>query len=197
MAAYVVADAELVPTKGAAEEEFSADAGGITDPAASFDRHLHAYLAGKLPAHMLPGTYVFLDALPLTPNGKIDFKALPKPDVEAVREDEFVAPRTPAEEIMAQIMAEVLGQERISVHGNFFELGGHSLSAVRVISKVQSVFRTNLSIRSLFEHPTVAGVTEALTRHEPKPGQIETIARLRKEIDRMSADEVKAAIKGE
>src|SRR5205823_442271 len=97
---------------------------------------LRAFLADRLPDYMVPADFVLLDALPLNRNGKIDRKALPAP--ELTRSDSsgaIVAPRTPSEEVLAGIWAEVLGVERVGIHDNFVEIGGHSLRATQVISR--------------------------------------------------------------
>jgi amino acid adenylation domain-containing protein len=132
------------------------------------DRRLAAYVVGgveaealrehlrrTLPEHMVPSAFVSLDALPLTANGKLDRKALPAPDF-ASAEDRYVAPRTPVEEVLAGIWAEVLRLERVGVEDGFFELGGHSLLATRVVSRVRELFGVELPLRALFEGPTVA-----------------------------------------
>ncbi|HST60795.1 MAG TPA: amino acid adenylation domain-containing protein, partial [Longimicrobium sp.] len=119
------------------------------------------HLRGRLPEHMLPGAIVRLDALPLTANGKLDRKALPAPDL-ASAEEAYVAPRTPAEEVLAGIWAEVLRLERVGVTESFFELGGHSLLAVRMVSRVQQVFGVEVPLRALFEGPTVAELTRVV-----------------------------------
>jgi len=116
-------------------------------------------LQQKLPNYMVPNAFVLLNALPLTPNGKVDRRALPGPDT-ATRNlsTGFVLPRTPIEAQLAQIWSEVLGVERIGVKDNFFELGGHSLLATQVLSEINSAFGLDLSIQTMFESPTVAGI---------------------------------------
>jgi amino acid adenylation domain-containing protein len=122
---------------------------------------LREHLRGQLPEHMLPGAIVRLDALPLTANGKLDRKALPAPEY-AADADRYVAPRTPMEEVLAEIWAEVLGIERVGVEESFFELGGHSLLATRVLSRIRTVFSVDLPLRALFEGPTVAELARAV-----------------------------------
>ncbi len=112
-------------------------------------------LARGLPEHMLPSALVLLATLPLTPNGKVDRRALPAPERETVSE---VAPRTPVEELLAEIWADVLGVERVGVEESFFDLGGHSLLATRVTSRLRTTFGVELPLRALFEAPTVAGL---------------------------------------
>ena len=129
------------------------------EPATSSD-DLRAYLKQQLPDYMVPTAVVLLAKLPLTANGKIDRQALPAP--EAVASKEYVAPRTPTEEVVAGIWAEVLRLERVSTQDNFFDLGGHSLLATQVVSRVREHFRVELPIRILFEKPTICGLAEAI-----------------------------------
>ncbi|HYH78313.1 MAG TPA: amino acid adenylation domain-containing protein, partial [Longimicrobium sp.] len=117
---------------------------------------LRAHLAARLPEYMIPAAFVHMDALPVNPNGKLDRKALPAPDFASAEEETYVAPRTPVEEVLAGIWAEVLGLERVGVEEGFFDRGGHSLLATRVVSRVRELFGVELPLRALFEGPTVA-----------------------------------------
>ncbi|HET9358753.1 MAG TPA: amino acid adenylation domain-containing protein [Vicinamibacterales bacterium] len=122
------------------------------------------YLKASLPDYMVPSAFVALDALPLTPNGKVDRRALPDPSPERPATPEsLVAARSPQEEIISGIWAEVLGIERVGVHDDFFEFGGHSLLATQVMSRVRNAFQVELPLRVLFEAPTIAGLSEKLT----------------------------------
>src|SRR6202048_1602953 len=129
--------------------------GQSTDPAT-----LRAHLGQSLPDYMVPAAIVLLDALPLTPNGKLDRKALPASDLAATTT--WRAPRTPQEEILCWLFAETLGVGRVGLEDNFFALGGHSLLATRLISRIRAALHLELSIRSLFEAPTVAGLVQRL-----------------------------------
>ncbi len=115
---------------------------------------LRAFLAERLPDHMVPGLWSFVAGLPVTPNGKIDRAALAVPVSATV---EYVAPSTPVEEVVAEIWCDLLGAERVGVHDDFFaDLGGHSLLATRFVALVAERFPVELPVRSLFDHPTVA-----------------------------------------
>ncbi|MEG4634709.1 amino acid adenylation domain-containing protein [Microcoleus sp. AR_TQ3_B6] len=117
---------------------------------------LRGFLKQKLPDYMIPGVFVVLDALPLTPNGKVDRRALPAPEFQPELQQSLLAPRTPIEEMLTSIWADVLRIEVVGVHHNFFELGGHSLLATQVISRVRDTLAVELPLRSLFEAPTIA-----------------------------------------
>ena len=115
---------------------------------------VRAALAERLPAYMVPAAVVMLEALPLTVNGKLDKRALPAPEYQDA--GGYRAPATPTEEIVAGIYAQVLGLERVGADESFFELGGDSLSAMRVIAAINAGLDAGLSVRALFEAPTVA-----------------------------------------
>ena len=129
--------------------------------AAPTTSELRHFLATKLPDYMVPTVFVPLQALPLTPNGKVNRRALPAPDrSRQALGIEYVAPRTPIEETLAAIWAQILHLERVGAHDNFFELGGHSLLATQLVSRLRNVFQVDLPLRALFESPTVAGLAE-------------------------------------
>jgi hypothetical protein len=122
---------------------------------------LRSHLKASLPDYMVPAVFVVLDALPLTPNGKVDRRALPVPDSRAI-ESAYVAPRSPVEEMLSDLWASVLHVPQVGVHSDFFELGGHSLLATQLLSRVRILFKVDISLRALFEAPTVAGFAEKL-----------------------------------
>ena len=122
---------------------------------------LRSFLKSKLPEYMVPPTFVFLGEMPLTPNGKIDRRALPNPIQNHLElELNYVAPRTPIEQELAQVWAEILRIERVGIRNNFFDLGGHSLLAIRAITRLQETLGVELSLKSFFQAPTVETLAE-------------------------------------
>jgi aryl carrier-like protein len=130
---------------------------------------LRRFAAERLPQSMVPATFTFIDAIPLTPNGKLDSRALPAPRW-MVEEKELVPPRTPVEESIAAIWAEVLGVERVGVTQDFFEVGGDSIRSIQIVARCK---RAGIHIRpsDLFQHPTVAALA-AVADAAPRPEQV-------------------------
>jgi amino acid adenylation domain-containing protein len=123
---------------------------------------LRAHLGASVPDFMVPAAFVVLDQLPLTPNGKLDRKALPIPDLTPTL---VRAPRTPQEQMLCALFADVLGLERVGIDDNFFNLGGHSLLAMKLVDRLRRSFDAEIGIRSLFETPTVEGLAPRLQIH--------------------------------
>ena len=156
---------------------------------------LRNFLKAKLPDYMMPSAFVNLKTLPLTSNGKIDRQSLPAPD-ETPPEltQNFVAPRTNAEQLLATIWTEVLKIEKVGIFDNFFELGGHSLLATQVISRIRQTFEVELSLQSLFESPTVADLAVAITQKQAEKVDSEMLAQMLAEMEQMSEEQIKQII---
>ncbi|GAX45370.1 non-ribosomal peptide synthase [Tolypothrix sp. NIES-4075] len=123
---------------------------------------IRRFLKQKLPEYMVPSAFMLLEALPLTPNGKVNRQALSAPESELGQDEGLIPPRTPTEEIIANIFASILGLQQVGIYNNFFELGGHSLLATKVISRLREAFQVEIPLRTLFEAPTVAEFDQAL-----------------------------------
>src|SRR5581483_6323160 len=136
------------------------------DSAAPDPADLRAHLAAALPDYMVPATFTVLDALPLTANGKLDRRALPAPDRDSATVG-HVAPRTPTEQAIATIWADVLGVDQPGVHDNFFELGGDSILSIRITSRLRTVLGAELSPRAIFTSPTIAGLAGVIPDADP------------------------------
>ncbi|HET9917807.1 MAG TPA: phosphopantetheine-binding protein, partial [Candidatus Binatia bacterium] len=155
---------------------------------------LRSYLQHKLPDYMLPSAFVFLDSLPLTPNGKLDRRALPTPDHSRPElTDAFAAPRTPVEEILANIWCTVLKLDKVGIHDNFFDLGGHSLLATQIISRICSAFRIELPLRRIFESPTVAEMAMLVTEHQAKGASRPELMEILPELEAMTDEQAQKA----
>jgi acyl carrier protein len=173
LVAYVVADRETKPTVS----------------------ELRSFLGERLPDYMIPSAFVMLDRLPQTPSGKIDRRALPEPTEERPElEAAYVAPRTPVEETLADIVGQVLGVDRVGIRDNFFELGGHSMLAIQVISQVRELFQVDVPLRSLFESPTVEGLAVAIARTQAEVEDREKLEQMLSELEQLSEEEVKTLL---
>ncbi|WP_341529456.1 amino acid adenylation domain-containing protein [Nostoc sp. UHCC 0302] len=123
---------------------------------------LQTYIAQKLPEYMMPSAFVVLESLPLTANGKVNRRAL-RAFYDAIQPqlpENYIAPRTPGEQVLVKIFAEILGLKRVGIYDNFFELGGHSLLATQLVSRVRDALRVELPLRSVFEAPTIAQISK-------------------------------------
>jgi len=150
---------------------------------------LRRQLTARLPAHLVPSSFVIIEALPLSPNGKVDRRRLPAPDGERpAPEKSYMAPRNDVERRVAEIWQELLGVDRVGIQDSFFELGGHSLLAAQVVSRVRRGFGVELELHRLFETPTVAhlaAIVEAQRgemRAQPRAQRIERVRRGRSDL---------------
>lgn len=159
---------------------------------------LRGSLAEILPEYMIPSTFVTLDALPLSPNGKVLRRALPAPNrVRPNLDNVFVAPRTPVEETLAEIWAEVLDLDQVGIYDNFFELGGHSLLATQIISRVIRKLEVNVSLQSLFQSPNVAEMAVVITQAQAERTEQEDIEHILAELEALSDEEAKQLLADE
>ena len=128
------------------------------------EAELRDFAAARLPEHMVPGVWIFLEALPLTPNGKVDRRALSRlaADSGLPAGEEYVAPRGEVEEVVERIIANLLDLERVGASDNFFHRGGHSLLAARLVARIREMLAVDLPLRAVFEAPTVAGLARLI-----------------------------------
>jgi amino acid adenylation domain-containing protein len=131
-------------------------------PADLADMRLRA--ARLLPGHMIPAHFLTLDELPVTPNGKLDRNALPVPEVSPAAGSK--APQTAQEKALCGLFAHVLGLPQVGTEDSFFDLGGHSMLAMRLLSRIRSSMDIEVSVRTLFDTPTVAGILRSAGRHD-------------------------------
>lgn len=159
-------------------------------------RELKDRLRQKLPEYMVPATFVRIEKVPMTPNGKVDRKALPPPERgQFDRENEYLAPRTETEEMLARIWSELLKVPRVGIHDNFFEMGGHSLLATQIMSRLREELRIEVPLRRLFECPTIAELAAALEECRAKStAESDRVARMLAEIDQLSEEEARALL---
>jgi SAM-dependent methyltransferase/acyl carrier protein len=128
------------------------------------------YLTQHLPDYMVPSAIMALHRLPLTPNAKLDRRALPKPDHLPTTHTRH--PRTPQEQTLATLFAEILGIDQVGIDDNFFDLGGHSLLATRLASRIRSQLGVEVPIGKVFEFPTVAGLADHLATAPKQPTEM-------------------------
>jgi acyl carrier protein len=154
---------------------------------------LQAFLRQRLPDYMVPAAFVYLETLPLTATGKVDRRAVPPPSTtRPPLAQPFEAPRTPVEEQLARLWAEMLGLDSISIHDDFLALGGHSLLAMRIITRVCDTFRVDVSMRSLLASPTVADMATLIVQHMASSVDSPDLHCLLAEVEELSEDAVQA-----
>ncbi|WP_340620435.1 amino acid adenylation domain-containing protein [Xenorhabdus siamensis] len=126
---------------------------------------LESALKQQLPEYMVPGLYIPLERMPLTLNNKVDKKALPIPNEDDLRRQNYVAPRNEIEIKISQLWKRLLNVSQVGIHDNFFTLGGHSLQATRLISSIRNDLKVEVPLRSVFEHPTLEQLSQIVTIH--------------------------------
>lgn len=144
---------------------------------------IHQHLVSRLPDHLIPQHLFPLDALPLTPEGDYDLAALPQPDADSTPLDGYVAPRTPVEQQLTDILGELLGVDRIGVHDSFFELGGFSLLAAQLNSRIREKFRAELTLRDTFASATIEALAQLIVSAQAELLEAAQIEALLDEID--------------
>lgn len=126
---------------------------------------MREFLSARLPDYMVPATFIRLDSLPVNSNGKVDRASLPAPSASnSLQDDHVVLPASPVEKAIAEILSSLLKVERIGANANFFMIGGHSLLGTQLIARARDTFGVNLTLRSLFDNPTVAGIAKEIER---------------------------------
>jgi amino acid adenylation domain-containing protein/non-ribosomal peptide synthase protein (TIGR01720 family) len=149
--------------------------------AAAGAAELQAHVEALLPEYMVPSTFVLLPGFPLNANGKVDRHALAELAVIEEEGEAHVSPRTPTEEVLAGIWADVFARERVGVHDRFNDLGGHSLVAIQIVARARDAFTAQLPLRAIFEAPTVAqlaAVIDAAARDEAGVARVPPLVRV-------------------
>jgi len=168
----------------------------LKEVASATSKQLKKFLQERLPEYMLPVLFVVLDALPLTTTGKVNRNALPIDQIGVDVNENYLAPRTALEQVLAKIFAEILSLERIGVNDNFFELGGHSLLATQVLSRVREACQLKVPLRTFFKAPTIAGLATAILEDETQRERVEHTAKLLLKVADLSDEEVDELLVG-
>ncbi len=153
-------------------------------------KQLKDFLKERLPEYMLPTSFVVLDALPLTTTGKVDRNALPTDQIGVEANENYLAPQTPLEQVLAGIFSQILSLERIGADDSFFDLGGHSLLATQILSRVREAFQLELPLRKFFRAPTVAGLAATILEAEAERERVERTAEILLKLATLSDEEV-------
>jgi len=153
-------------------------------------KQLKDFLKERLPEYMVPTSFVVLDALPLTTTGKVDRNALPTDQIGVEANENYLAPQTPLEQVLAGIFSQILSLERVGVNDSFFDLGGHSLLATQILSRVRETFQLELPLRKLFKAPSVAGLAASILEDEAERERVERTAEILLKLAILSDEEV-------
>lgn len=167
---------------------------GTKDPLPVAD--VKTFLRTRLPEYMIPLHFVKMDAMPQTPNGKVDRKALPAPDGPRPELGTvFEPPRTPIEQTIASVWADVLDLDKVGIHDNFFDLGGHSLQATRVMARLREPLQFDVPLRLFFEKPTIAELALAITELQVAQESDDDILQMIEELGDLTDEEVASLLK--
>ncbi|EAR21798.1 non-ribosomal peptide synthetase [Nitrococcus mobilis] len=165
-----------------------AEGGGELDEAA-----LKQELKKHLASAMLPAHVFVLPQLPRLANGKTDRQALPAP-TDLSKRSAYVAPRDAVEAVLANVWAELLKREKVSVTDSFFDLGGHSLLVIKLVARIRKLLQVEILPGLVFDHPSIEALAQALPRFESEPGQLEQVAALRQRLMSLNPEEHKALL---
>jgi hypothetical protein len=162
--------------------------------AAASMEELRGHLQESLPEYMVPAAFVMLESLPLTANGKVDRRALPAPDLSALRAREYEAPQGEIETTLADIWRQLLGVERVGRHDSFFELGGHSLMATRALVYMRQALKVDIPLSIIFSSPTILAIAESIFRKKVSEYESEDVNRIVRDLESLSDDELQEAV---
>jgi acyl carrier protein len=163
----------------------------LKEGAAETALELRRFMSQRLPAYLVPSSFVILPSLPLTPHGKVDRQALPPPGLHDVELGVgYVAAATSLEEDVARIFGDALGIDEVGIYDDFFALGGHSFLVTQVVSRVNNAFRIELPIRALFDAPTVSGIVAAIVESQAEQLDDNVLSQMLAELEALSDEEV-------
>jgi amino acid adenylation domain-containing protein len=186
-----VSEAVVLAAEDGGDKKLVAYVVDVRDAQPTAPGELRQFLSGKLPGYMMPATFTFIDAIPLMPNGKTDRRALLNlgqfPDASGA--ENFEGPRSPLEESIAEIWANVLKIEHPGIHENFFELGGHSLMAAKLISNLRRQLHVELNLIDVFQSPTIAKLAALIYERQTESEADDDLASLLEEIMNLSDEE--------
>ena len=177
--------AYVVPARGLRED---------SGPEAAVIDELVRVLARKFPAYMIPTSWVLVPKLTLAANGKLERRALPDPGTAVQLIPEYVAPRTPIEQVLAYLWAQLLERPRVGIHDSFFRSGGHSLLGIRLMIRIRDVLGVEVPLRRLFESTTLAEFALAVADSGVDERRAVAALRLRERLERMSATEAETTL---